>query len=463
MSTLEDKYKNYTVDRTEIEKIKILLDIDTYKQGPRAGIINATNSCWFNATIQMILCMPKFVLSILGTEQTQNNGFTDEDRTQSHIKQNIFKTFLKQQLFVPPGTILNSNISLVPNTDELRYIIKTCIGDAKEWKPKTQQDAQEGLNALLSLFEPNAAKTNPIYDYNDINVRNYYRFEQNSVTHNGIKIEESSMMTLEYDAFKGPLGNFINNQMKDNNIEILTCEESGRIIDININIAWATTKLKEFINALPYNEIKCNLLNEDIVSEINIYITNYNIYITNYNKNINDADLPRDKNINVIDAAQYKLYYIKKSNSLVTLNYIKKTIYYTKLNKYFIIHLRIFAKELTKITKDINPIQYKLFIDDKHYVLSGFIVHIGRTMNEGHYVFYKITSENTYILYDDSTVTKSDTTNNMLQFTKDTYNKIFISVKNTTHTPYVLLYERDDSNNNDITFNLTFNDVFGDH
>ena len=450
MNTPEEHYDTYKVNTKDIEKIKKLLYIDTYKQGPRAGIINVTNSCWFNATIQMILCMPDFVLSILQTEKTQTNRIGN-----TIIKQNVFKNFLIKQLLVPLGTLPHNRESISPTKLELQYVISKCISDTNLWSAGTQQDAHEGFSNLLNLFEPVDIKdTDAKFYYNDDN--NFYIFDYNTKNYTSLQTVKTNIFQVESDNLKKNINDYINDDMQKNNIDNLdsnnTCK--GGAVFANIQLESCDKTLKDFIKKTTNPD--CIYLNtKEIAEEVNTYFTNNNIFNESNTKIIQ------------IDTHKYNTYYISKNTTvpnLYNLLYTSRIIYITNINKYFIVHLKLFDFTTSVATKIYTapPISYKLFIENKTYILSGFIAHSGTT-SDGHYVFYKITSDNTGILYNDTYVNKHDEkTNNILKFEKNTKN-IFISVINTNHTPYVLLYERDDSNNNDITFNLTFNDVFGDH
>ena len=105
------------------------------------------------------------------------------------------------------------------------------------------------------------------------------------------------------------------------------------------------------------------------------------------------------------------------------------TIKIPKENKYLIIQFLLFNNTLEKIKKKIN-IENILLIDGKNYNLSGFIVHIGATMVNGHYVFYKVLADGSGILYDDDNVSYTD------KKTIDTFLN-----KNSAVLPYILLYE----------------------
>jgi hypothetical protein len=110
-------------------------------------------------------------------------------------------------------------------------------------------------------------------------------------------------------------------------------------------------------------------------------------------------------------------------------------------NKYFIIHLKLFDNNSHKKTTNLN-ISYKIKIRSISYKLSGFIVHIGSTANSGHYVFYKIENENTIIAYDDSIVK----TYNIVSI--DELLKYNSQYNNNNYSPYILLYEIENENDN---------------
>ena len=449
MNSLEEKYKNYTVDykvdNAILNKIK-QTTLDKKKYGDtRAGLNNVGASCWFNASIQMLLFMPEFVLSILETETTQKNRIDNDGK-----KQNIFKNFLIKQLQFDLN--INDNTARLTSVDELNYVIITCIG---ELMTIDHQDAQEGFSKLLNLFEPvDIQDTDAKFYYNDDN--NFYIFDYNTKNYTSLQTVKTNIFQVESDKLTININDYINDDMQKNNIDNLDSKKTckGGAVFANINLESCENNLKEFIKNTTNPD--CIYLNtKEIAEEVNTYFKKNNIL---YESNTT---------IIQIDTNKYNTYYISKnktSPNLYNLLYTSRIIYITNINKYFIVHLKLFDFT-TGVAQKIytaQPMSYKLFIENKTYILSGFIAHSGTTSG-GHYVFYKITSDNTGILYNDKDVNKHDEkTNNILKFEKHTKN-IFISVKTKTHTPYVLLYERDDSNNNDITFNLTFNDVFGDH
>lgn len=437
--SIGDDYDTYTKAKgVELNTIKNTLDKKTYTEA-RAGIANISGSCWFSATIQMLLFMPEFILSILDNPVIIQNNKIENTK----IKQNVFKTFLKKQLSISLGTPEGSTLLIQPNA--LTHVIETCIGNKMT---SGHQDAQEGLAILLNLFEP-ANATVDTWNYNNNNEKNFYTFKYTIIAHTGTKTEHDNIFWVDSKKLNMPLSKFINNNMAETNIETLECNNLGLIT--NIIYANCSSKLQDYIKKLKNNNT-CYRIEQNIMKEINDYITS-----------------SIKEKINILNEKYLKTYYIIKQDNGTnncSLNYSSIATVITNLNKYFIVNLKLFIEdteantiEYKKITH-IHPIEYKLFIENEIYILSGIIAHSG-TLSGGHYHFYKIISENKYIVYNDDNVT-SYTNEDFLNFTTQ---KKFISMgtENNAFTPYVLLYERDDSNNNDITFNLTFDDVFGDH
>ena len=110
-------------------------------------------------------------------------------------------------------------------------------------------------------------------------------------------------------------------------------------------------------------------------------------------------------------------------------------------NKYFIIKLNVgkqgperdhTGKLLESKQKTNLIISKSINLNNYEYLLSGFIMHQGPSLNVGHYIFYKILPDGRGIEYNDS---------NIYNITIDEMNDL-LSKDDINNTPYVLLYEK---------------------
>ncbi len=126
--------------------------------------------------------------------------------------------------------------------------------------------------------------------------------------------------------------------------------------------------------------------------------------------------------------------------------------YDIKANKYIIFSLKLFSQNIlngkvinTKVPPNLN-ISKIINLNNCAYYLSGFIVHIGNTIDGYHYVFYKVLPNGSGILYDDSLVTDISSTDIDRLLTQNIIRE----------TPYILLYEKREFTGNicKINYNL---------
>lgn len=415
----------YTITTEELQKIKTKLYNynDAYYCVNRAGLTNISSSCWFSASIQMMLFMPDFIVSILDKSNTkQINDDTDGK------KQNIFKNFLKTQLLTTQESLIDKK--------SIKNVINECIGSKLVGG---HQDAPEGLIFLLNLFEPKDLNmVNNVYNYNSN--KNFYVFKTLYKKHSNESSEYLNIYTLGSEYL---------------NIDFNTWRKKTEILDNNnlykihykIPIKECDTIVKNFVNKLT-DDTFVNLLqvNIDIAHSINKYI--------------------KEKlDINELNTKNITQYFVKKNNNAFSLYSNINEEIIEEINKYFIIHLKLFDKKKLKKTTTKFKLQYNFIFNDNKYILSGFIAHSG-TATGGHYTFYKIKSwtqtEKTYILYNDESTTKhniSDINSNLEEFTKTDTEEIYIKIKESSNfTPYLLLYENITVPINLFSFNLNFND-----
>lgn len=109
-----------------------------------------------------------------------------------------------------------------------------------------------------------------------------------------------------------------------------------------------------------------------------------------------------------------------------------------KANKYLIFWLKLFSQNIIngKVINEKRPpnlnISKEITINNNRYFLSGFILHLGDSINGYHYVFYKVLPDGSGILYNDSSVSEITSADIDKLLTKNIVKK----------TPYVLLYEK---------------------
>ena len=105
-------------------------------------------------------------------------------------------------------------------------------------------------------------------------------------------------------------------------------------------------------------------------------------------------------------------------------------------NKYFIIQLKLFDMDYEQNMTYKKPpnlkISKNIIINKCNYYLSGFIFHIGESVNGTHYTFYKILPDGSGILYDDAAI--SDIPQHEIN------NILTQNIRG--RTPYILLYEK---------------------
>ena len=480
---------NYTeLDNIKLAKItKILND----KTNPRRGINNNGSACFFNAMLQFVLYIPEFVLSILKMDRK-------EIQNDLNIKNLIRNILLKHLLQQSPYLSLSIDESW---TVILQLFKKDILKDEKTNKdilPKqilyAQQDSAEALEYVLNKFPDKTC-----FSFNEIknialdktqcviNLENH--ITSNIIFHVSSK-DITNKLSLADIVIKKNTEEFnIDNYYTISKLIILDNKET---IQQELNNLTYTTNEKT-----PNFEYKYIALDDALFKSLN----------SNTSITFIEEDT-RYKNIITEIRLQNKSLFLKCTKDTVKNVYTYKIVIYTEqitkynnFNKYIIFHLKLFSiskeKGVSKILKQ-EPLKYNLIIGQTPYILSGFIVHIGSSPNSGHYIFYKMTSKNTYIVYNDITVctnAEMDTTceafpHLKLHFSND-YNNTYISIikqenekekatGENTLTPYILLYEKhtpqkksnnitnnnikNNNNNNtrnNFSFNLTFNDILG--
>ena len=159
-----------------------------------------------------------------------------------------------------------------------------------------------------------------------------------------------------------------------------------------------------------------------------IPLDNLNDYINNFRK---EKDIDDEDNYREGCTSQTRINY----GPYKEINYGPyKEITQGIPRKYLIIQLKLFSingKKSIKIPPNLN-ISKEIIINNNKYYLSGFIVHLGQTINGDHYVFYKVLPDGSGISYNDDRVS---------DFSSDGIERL-LTQNIVGETPYVLLYEK---------------------
>jgi hypothetical protein len=134
--------------------------------------------------------------------------------------------------------------------------------------------------------------------------------------------------------------------------------------------------------------------------------------------------------------------YIHKEEGKNNIVYNKKILSISSLNKYVFIQLKRFVynkKTMTTIrlnnSIEINyNITFQVGTENKTYKLIGVICHLGGSVNNGHYIYYKFTNKDNVVIFNDSTIKKYG-------YNNDTNTKVKSFIQSNC---YVLMYEEVD-------------------
>ena len=459
------------------------------KTNPRRGIDNNKNACFFNSMLQFVLYMPEFVLSILNMD---NKATQNDDENTKNLIRNILLKHLTQStdllslddLWAVILQLFKKDILKDENTD--KDIPRKNILHA-------QQDSDEALRTLLNFF-PDYSDS---YSFNKTTTKTY------DISYNSIKsVHEPEIIII------------IKNINDINNTDLIETE-----CNTIITVPEPDFRGYYIIANIDYNDNQNAI--DSIQYNINMNDFGYQYYGVKITKDILEkikCTMHEDFNkdafdnilINDIDNLFLRKTQNKKTPTDTTYNIVIKyqeTVQYKDFKKYIIVNLLLSINEENTTRKILQqpPLKYKLIIGNTPYILSGFIVHIGPSLNSGHYIFYKMTSHNNYILYNDDFVctrddmdTKGKAFPNLKLQCSDKNDNTFISIikekkekkynegnegnegnEDNDITPYILLYEKQtpqsQSNNitnkkkknnnnntrNNFSFNLTFNDILG--